>query len=78
MRGNILILSEDAIFARMLELELESMHFSVQINSAPAARENDLILVDLDSASIPQKAGKNAQKNHEKSSGSYANTRPLI
>ena len=37
------------------------MHFSVQINSAPMSRENDLILVDLDSASIPQKAGKNAR-----------------
>ena len=61
MRGNILILSEDAVFARMLELELEAMHFSVQINSAPASRENDLILVDLDSASIPQKTGKNAR-----------------
>ena len=61
MRGNILILSEDAIFTRMLELELEAMHFSVQINSAPTARENDLILVDLDSASIPHKAGKNAR-----------------
>ena len=61
MRGNILILSEDATFARMLELELEAMHFSVQINSASAARESDLILVDLDSASIPQKAGKNAR-----------------
>ena len=61
MRGNILILSEDAIVARMLELELEAMHFSVQINSAPAARENDLILVDLDSASIPQKAGKDTR-----------------
>jgi len=55
MRGNILILSEDAIFARMLELELEAMHFSVAVNSAPASRENDLILVDLDSVSIPQK-----------------------
>ena len=61
MRGNILILSEDAIFARMLELELAAMHFSVQVNSAPMSRENDLILVDLDSASIPQKAGKNAR-----------------
>ena len=61
MRGNILILSEDAVFARMLELELESMHFTVQINSATTARENDLILVDLDSASIPHKVGKNAR-----------------
>jgi hypothetical protein len=61
MRGNILILSEDAVFARMLELELESMHFTVQINFAPTARENDLILVDLDSASIPHKVGKNAR-----------------
>ena len=61
MRGNILILSEDAVFARMLELELAAMQFSVVINSAPATRENDLILVDLDSASIPQKAGNNAR-----------------
>lgn len=61
MRGNILILSEDAVFARMLELELGAMHFSVAINSAPAARENDLILVDLDSASIPQKTGNDAR-----------------
>lgn len=55
MRGNILILSEDAVFARMLELELSAMQFSVTINFAPASRENNLILVDLDSASIPQK-----------------------
>ena len=56
MRGNILILSKDATFARMLELELEAMHFLVQINSAPIARQNDLILVDLDSATVPKKA----------------------
>jgi hypothetical protein len=61
MRGNILILCEDAVFARMLELELEAMQFSVAINSTPTSRENDLILVDLDSASIPQKAGKSTR-----------------
>lgn len=61
MRGNILILSEDAVFARMLELELEAMHFSVAINSTPAGRQNDLILVDLDSASIPQKTREGAR-----------------
>ena len=61
MRGNILILSEDATFARMLELELEAMHFAVQINLASAASESDLVLVDLDSASIPQKAGNSAR-----------------
>ena len=61
MRGNILILSEDATFARMLELELAAMHFSVAVNSAPNARENDLILVDLDSASIPKRAGESAR-----------------
>lgn len=55
MRGNVLILSQDAVFARMLELELEAMRFSVQINSAPTVRKNDLILVDLDSASIPRR-----------------------
>ena len=58
MRGNVLILSQDAVFARMLELELEAMHFSVAINSAPAGRQNALILVDLDSASIPRKVGE--------------------
>ena len=61
MRGNILILSEDATFARMLELELEAMCFSVAVNSAPTTRENDLVLVDLDSASIPQKEGDKAR-----------------
>ena len=34
------------------------MQFSVAVNSAPTARQTDLILVDLDSASIPQKAGE--------------------
>ena len=58
MRGNVLILSQDAVFARMLELELEAMHFSVAINSAPAGMPNALILVDLDSASIPRKVGE--------------------
>jgi DNA-binding response OmpR family regulator len=61
MRGNILILTEDATFARMLELELKAMHFAVQINAPSAARESDLILVDLDSASIPQKAGSSTR-----------------
>ena len=61
MRGNILILCEDAVFARMLELELEAMQFSVAVNSSPTSRENDLILVDLDSASIPRKAGNDAR-----------------
>lgn len=61
MRGNILILCEDSVFARMLELEFEAMHFSVQINSTSKGRQNDLILVDLDSASIPKKAGEGAR-----------------
>ena len=61
MRGNILILSEDAVFVRMLELELEAMQFSVEINSSPTSRENDLILVDLDSAAIPRKSGRDAR-----------------
>ena len=34
---------------------------TAKINAAPASRENDLILVDLDSASIPQKAGKSTR-----------------
>ena len=37
------------------------MHFSVAVNSAPTTRQNDLILVDLDSASIPKKAGESAR-----------------
>lgn len=57
MRGNILILCEDATFARLLELELAAMQFSVFVNSAPTAKAFDVILVDLDSASIPRKAG---------------------
>ena len=62
MRGNILILSEDAVFARMLELELVMMRFSVQIDPAPAAvRQADLILVDLDTASIPDKTAEGAR-----------------
>ena len=61
MRGNILILSQDATFARMLELELVAMQFSVAVNSAPTGRQNDLILVDLDSASIPKNAGESAR-----------------
>ncbi len=61
MRGNILILSEDTVFARMLELELEAMQFSVAVNAALASCENDLILVDLDSATIPQKAEKSTR-----------------
>ena len=61
MRGNILILSQDVTFARMLELELAAMHFSVAINSAPAGQRSDLVLVDLDSASVPRKAGQSAR-----------------
>ena len=61
MRGNILILCEDATFARLLELELAAMQFSVFVNSAPTARAFDVILVDLDSASIPRKAGNDVR-----------------
>jgi DNA-binding response OmpR family regulator len=61
MRGNILILSEDAVFARMLELELETMQFSVATNSASASRRYDLILVDLDSAKLPKKVEEDAR-----------------
>ena len=61
MRGNILILCEDATFARLLELELAAMQFSVFVNSAPTAKAFDVILVDLDSASIPRKAGNDVR-----------------
>lgn len=55
MSGNILILSKDSVFARMLELELKTMRFSVAVNASPTERHNRLILVDLDSAAIPSK-----------------------
>lgn len=62
MRGNILILSQDAVFARMLELELTMMRCSVQINPTPTtARQADLILVDLDTATIPTKGTDGAR-----------------
>ena len=58
MSGNILILSKDSVFARMLELELKTMRFSVAVNASPTERHNHLILVDLDSATIPSKTGE--------------------
>ena len=62
MIGNILILSEDAVFARMLELEFTMMRFLVQINqTTDAAAHADLILVDLDSATVPDQTADGAR-----------------
>ncbi len=61
MRGNILILCEDAIFARMLELELSMAQHSVRVNANPKTERADLILVDLDTAPIPASVGEGTQ-----------------
>lgn len=55
MNNDILILSADAVFARMLELELSMMQFSV--STAERWTEGDLagmVLLDLDSAEPPK------------------------
>ena len=55
MNNDILILSADAVFARMLELELSMMQFSV--STAEHWTEGDFagtVLLDLDSAEPPK------------------------
>ena len=50
MRHEVLILSQDDVFARMLQLELLAMGISVQISAQPVAGEEaELVLLDLDS-----------------------------
>ena len=62
MRTQLLILSEDAVFARMLELEFCMMEISVCVSSdwQPHLR-SEIVLVDLDSVSLLQVEAESAQ-----------------
>lgn len=54
MNEQVLILSKDAVFARMLLLELQSLSCSCCIlETPPAGRFADLLLLDLDSVEEP-------------------------
>ncbi len=54
MNEQVIILSKDAVFSRMLLLELQLLHRSCRILEAPAeGLRADLILLDLDSAEAP-------------------------
>ncbi len=54
MRDRVLVLSDDAVFARMLELELGMMGLCVDVRSVWGRElsDTDVILVDLDSVSL--------------------------
>ncbi len=49
MRGRLLILSRDAVFARMLEIEARMMNLTVSVSEAYVGEAADVILCDLDS-----------------------------
>lgn len=54
MNEQVLILSKDAVFARMLQLELQSLSCSCCVLETPAeGRFAELVLLDLDSAEAP-------------------------
>ncbi len=54
MKKQIVILSTDEIFARMLELEFQLRHFSVQVlKNTDTEFEAEVVLLDLDSLSAP-------------------------
>lgn len=54
MINSVLILSEDAVFARMLELELQMRRISAQVcTGALEGTEAAVILADLDTSVIP-------------------------
>lgn len=54
MKKQILILSEDAVFARMLFLEFSMLQLSVSVASSPQdPRDVQVVLVDLDSVAPP-------------------------
>ena len=54
MKYQIVILSDDAVFARMLELEFQMLDLSVFVADTPDAEiEADVILLDLDSVLPP-------------------------
>ncbi|MBE6589809.1 MAG: hypothetical protein E7643_06480 [Ruminococcaceae bacterium] len=55
MRESLLILSEDAVFARMLELEFQMRMLSVRVMKQTAERVGiPVVLVDLDTSRIPE------------------------
>ena len=57
MKYQLLILSEDAVFARMLELEFLIQHLSVHIDShEDESTEAEVTLIDLDSVIPPVSA----------------------
>ncbi len=54
MYYDVVVLSEDTVFARMLELEISNLRFGVTArNAMPSADRADIVLLDLDSASAP-------------------------
>ena len=55
MKTQIFICSQDAVFARMLELEFSFHGYSVKAaGQLPVAGEADVVLLDLDSATAPE------------------------
>ncbi|MBQ9784708.1 MAG: winged helix-turn-helix domain-containing protein [Clostridia bacterium] len=58
MKGQLLILSGDAVFARMLELEARMMNLAVSVRGSYSDEPADVILCDLDSVlPTPEMAG---------------------
>lgn len=54
MRNQVLILTGDTVFGRMLQLEFEGWHLTTGLAEQPeAAGDADVTVVDLDSASVP-------------------------
>ena len=54
MEYQVAILSSDAIFARMLEIEFKMLNLSVLVSDALASRDHSqVVLLDLDSATPP-------------------------
>ena len=56
MHTQVLILSADAVFARMLAIELEMQRISVTSRPSADGQTADLVLLDLDSATPPEPA----------------------
>ncbi len=54
MYYDVVVLSEDAVFARMLELEISNLRIGVMATSTlPPTDRAEVVLLDLDSASAP-------------------------
>ena len=49
MRGQVLILSRDAVFARMLQIEIKMMQIEACVREAYGGEAADVVLCDLDS-----------------------------